>query len=453
MNQKGFIPIAVIVTIVIILAASGGAFFMYQKSATKPHETQSETVSEKMSGPMPSSLPPQSPTISIPPATARSSPAIAPPTAQKIIPQKTTPAPPHTEVPPRIPTPPPTTSASFRNAPELPSAAERNTLSDCASTVFSFAPVELNRLMNISPLGNLGPPGHTFPTEHMFFHITAGGVTTDTIPLYAPGDIHLTLIYFGRGFTQDTIDYTIWFAPCKDIVAYYNHVKELSPELEKIVAESPCAFSGESKETRCNVSTLTPIAKGMRIGQVGRLQGNFDMGLIDLRKTHVFANPDRYGMRSLHIECPLDYFDGNTASRLYALLSRSDKKCGTVAQDIPGTLKGNWFFENARADRSTDWHKYLAFVDDSERPDIAVISVGGTFAAAGKWEFSPQTSGQVNRTFADVKPDSATYCYESQKMSGRIIVRLESATELKIEYQQESCTQSFIFITPTTYKR
>jgi hypothetical protein len=177
------------------------------------------------------------------------------------------------------------------------------------------------------------------------------------------------------------------------------------------------------------------------------------MGLIDLRKIHAFANPDRYGTRSLHIQCPLDYFDGNTASNLYALLSRSDKKCGVVMQDVPGTLKGNWFFENARADMGGDWNKYLAFADDSMTPDTAVISVGGTFTTSGKWEFSPQTSGYINRAFADVKPDGVTYCYESQKMPGRIVVRLESATKLNIEYQQEGCAQGVAFISPTTYKR
>ncbi|MEK7083538.1 MAG: M23 family metallopeptidase [Patescibacteria group bacterium] len=38
MNQRGFTPIAVIVTVIILLATSGGAFLMYQKSATRSSE-------------------------------------------------------------------------------------------------------------------------------------------------------------------------------------------------------------------------------------------------------------------------------------------------------------------------------------------------------------------------------------------------------------------------------
>ncbi|MDZ4260487.1 MAG: hypothetical protein U1A25_02375 [Candidatus Sungbacteria bacterium] len=459
MRQKGIAPLLIIFIIAVAVVGVGGYL-----AVSGPGDIPMESPREVSVGESLPSSPLEPSVISPVPTASRLAPT------PKAILQNPTPTPLQKQTAPHTPTPSPgdtserhtdaprssnvpLVSTSFRNAPELPSSAERSALPDCAGTVFSSAPVDPDRLMNISPLGNLAPPGHTFPTEHMFFHITAGGATTDTIPLYSPGEIHLTLISFGRGFTQDPVDYTIWFAPCKDIVAYYNHVKELSPELEKIVLASTCAFPGESKETRCNITAMAPVAKGVRIGQVGRLQGNFDMGLIDLRKTHAFANPDRYGTRSLHIQCPLDYFDGSIASRLYALLSRSDKKCGTVAQDIAGTLKGNWFFENARADMGSDWNKYLAFADDSERPGIAVVSVGGTFATAGKWEFSPQTSGYVNRAFADVKPDSAIYCYESQKMPGRIAVRLESAAKLTIEYQQGSCAQGAAFVSPTTYER
>lgn len=347
----------------------------------------------------------------------------------------------------------PPAPAFFRQAPEIPTSAEQSKLPDCASAVFSFAPVDLYKLMSIAPLGNLAPPGHTFPTEHMFFHITAGGVTTNTIPLAAPGDAYITLISLGRGLTQDPVDYTIFFAPCKDVIAYYNHVKSISPELEKIVAASPCAFSGESKETRCNIITLTPVAKGAYIGEVGRLQGNFDLGLIDLRKTHSFANQSRYGARSPYIQCPLDYFNDAAKSLLYALLSRQDKYCGTIAQDIPGTLKGNWFFGNARADSGSDWDKYLAFVDDNQRADISVVSVGGIFTTAGKWEFSPQKNGSINRAFADVVPDGTIYCYESQSMAGRLLTRLESVTKLTIERQEGNCEQAALFVDPTTYTR
>ncbi len=343
--------------------------------------------------------------------------------------------------------------SSFRQTPELPSDSEKQQLLECSGKVFSVEPVDLEKVTEITPLGNLAPPGHTFPTEHTYLHITPGGTTTETIPLYAPADVQLLLISFSRGITQDPVDYTLYFALCKDTIGYYNHVKEISPELEKIVSENNCSFQGETKETRCNIQAFAPIKAGANIGRVGRLQGNFDFGLIDLRKPLKFANPDRYGTRSFYIHCAYDYYDSAKKEKFYSLLSRKDGSCGATAQDVPGTLKGNWFYGDARADMGTDWDKHLAFVQDNRDPVKSVISIGGVFTGAGKLEFAPQQSGLVNREFSQVTPGGNVYCYEGGQVSGSILVRLVSGTELKIEHQGGSCAGSYEFGNATTYSR
>ncbi len=342
---------------------------------------------------------------------------------------------------------------TFRQNPEIPTQKEMAALPNCAGTRYAVSPIERLKIREISPLGNLGPPGHTFPTEHLFFHISSGGETTETIPLSSPADVYLTLIAFSHGATKDPVDYTLWFALCKDVIGYYNHVKELSPALEKIVSESACSFPNESKETRCNIQTLTPIASGVLMGRVGRLQGNFDFGTFDLSKTLAFANPSRYGTRSLHIQCALDYYGEPLKQQLFLLLGRSDKQCGITAQDVPGTLKGNWFFGASRADMSSDWDKHLGFLQDNADPGLSVISIGGTYASAGKWEFRPQSSGFANRSFEQVKPDGYTYCYEAENQTGRILVEMTTAAELKIERQEKSCSEGAAFANPTIYKR
>ncbi len=346
-----------------------------------------------------------------------------------------------------------TPAITFRQNPEIPSDGERQQLPDCNNKLFSITPVDLQKVTQITPLGNLAPPGHTFPTEHVYFHITPGGTTTDTIQLSAPSDAHIILISFDHGITQDPADYTIYFSLCKDVVGYYNHVKELSTELEKIVDDNQCEFQGESKEKRCNIETLTPIKAGANMGGVGRLQGNFDFGAIDLRKTHKFANPGRYGNRSFHIQCAFDYYGVAAKEKFYNLLSRKDGKCGTTAQDVPGTLKGNWFSGSARTDMGSDWDKYLAFVQDNEEPAVSVISIGGVFADAGKLEFTPKTTGLVNREFSQVTSDGNFYCYESDSASSRIIVQLVSDKELKIERQEGKCTGYYSFNKPVVYNR
>ena len=344
-------------------------------------------------------------------------------------------------------------TTTFRQDPEIPSAQEMQEIPACDNKFFSAFPVDLQKISEITPLGNLGPPGHTFPTEHVFFHITAGGTTTQTIPLYSPANVYVSLITINNGATQDPGDYTIYFALCKDVIGYFNHVKEISAELQQVVADSECSFQGETQSTRCNIETLHTIQSGSQVGQVGRLQGNFDFGLIDLRKTLAFVNPNRYGTRSLHIQCPFDYYDSSMKQQFYDLLARTDGSCGRVAQDVPGTLKGNWFYGDARADIGTDWDKYLAFVEDNGDPTQSVISIGGTFTNAGKLEFTPQTSGLVNREFSQVTADGNVYCYESQSFSGRIIVQLVSSNELKIENQSSSCSGNYLFTNATNYKR
>jgi hypothetical protein len=51
-----------------------------------------------------------------------------------------------------------------------------------ASLVFAAAPMDLSVITGITRLGNLNPPGHTLPTNHIYFGRPASG-----IPVSAPG--------------------------------------------------------------------------------------------------------------------------------------------------------------------------------------------------------------------------------------------------------------------------
>ena len=341
-----------------------------------------------------------------------------------------------------------------RTSIEFPTGEEKEKLPSCNNTFFTHAPVDLGVINEITPLGNLGPPGHTFPTEHTFIHLHSGGSSSVVYPLSAPADIFITSMSKGVGFTQDPVDYTIYFALCKEVIGYHNHVKELSPELEQIFASGKCNWNpGDSKYTYCE-NSLNLVKAGSLLGKVGGLQGNFDLGMIDTRETLLFANPSRYGMRSLHIQCPYDYYVPDLKAKLLGFIKRTDsEKCGTVAQDILGTLQGNWFFGEARADMGSDWNKYLAFVNDNTNPSLQVISIGGQFTNAGMWTFSPETSGAVNRDFSQVKPGEEMYCYHSEGQQGKILVKLTSATELQIEKQEGSCSGQMTFRNPTKYGR
>lgn len=328
-----------------------------------------------------------------------------------------------------------------------------------------MAPVDLAQLAEITPLGNLNPPDHTTPTEHTYLHFKdAQAQTTTVYALVAPADITLLLVKSSTG-APDPEDYSMTFALCKDVYGYFNHVKFLSDEVAALLADQDCiAYSDGNSET-CEKQLFAFVPAGTLLGEVGRLQGNFDFGALDMRVTHTFANPDRYQYaRTPNIVCPYDYYEGDLQEKLYALLPRTQEpRCGVVALDVLGTLQGVWFQPDN--DIIIGWDQHLAFVTDNYDPASNVISVGGTFSEAGRVEFTPTASGTINRAFLEVTPDGTLYCYERDGtgrheqvqnpdlLSGRFLVKLVSDTELRIERQTGACAASDAFTAPTSYFR
>lgn len=340
------------------------------------------------------------------------------------------------------------TKPNFRKDPELPLESEREQLPNCSGKTFSTFPVDLSSVYVISSLGAIGPPGHTFPTEHSFIHLHATGTSPKKYDVYAPADVYLTHVREASGLTKDPFDYTIYFALCKDIVGYYNHVKELSKEVKKILESEKCLDFNQ--QGVCAKNIFSRVDAGTALGKVGAIQGNFDFGLIDLSKTNFFANPDRYGTRSLHVRCPYEYFSEPRKQKLLSLIDREGpSKCGVVAQDIFGTLKGNWFYGDARADLSSDWNGHLSFVDVD--PGTQIVSIGGTISEPKTISFTPKTSGISNIGFELVTPDGKIYCYSDG--SSKVLVQLISDEDLRVEHKLGSCDSDESFQTPFEYKR
>lgn len=343
---------------------------------------------------------------------------------------------------------------------EIPSGKEREQLPECDDLKFSTFPVDMNQVKSITPIGNLGPPGHTFPTDHPHIHI-GEYQSGKAHPIYAPADVYITSVAWQEGITQDPVDYVIYFALCRDIVGYYNHVKTISDEVNKIIEKVECeSFSTNSKGS-CTKVLLDRVEEGTLLGEVGLKQGNFDFGMIDLRKKLDFIRPERYPERTQHISCAFDYYGKIMKEQFYDLIEREDGTCGHIMQDVPNTLKGNWFHESAPAENVVEWDVYLAFVNHYEVPSIQVVSIAGIFTEPSLYEFIPKQSGLVNREFSQVTADGNIYCYQSEsvirewetKPRGKIIVQLIDDETLKIEHQSGACTGKFSLRNPATYMR
>ena len=334
------------------------------------------------------------------------------------------------------------------------------TLPECTGQTYTVFPVD--EYFEITPLGNIGPPGHTLPTEHMYIHVSGGRATTSTVPLKAPGDITIYSISSDSDDIEPSRkEYSIGFAICKDIYGYFNHVKGISTELQKALDDAPCEVFNEGPKDMCSKNIILPVKAGTVIGEAGHLQGNFDFGTYDFRTTHEYANPSRYGDekatglgrgKSPHITCPLDMYTGTEKEKAYSKIKRTtEPQCGTTMQDEKGTIQGNWFYENAKS--YGPWTQHLAFIHDNNNPSISVVSIGGTITEAGTIKFTPKNIGTETRAFKDVTPDGNTYCYTGEGKNGKVIVKMTTKDEIQIEYQDASSCIVATFNKPTTYKR
>ncbi len=341
---------------------------------------------------------------------------------------------------------------------------------------FTVSHIPISELQNIVPLGNLNPSGHTFPTNHLYFHLKgfSGGELASNAQVIAPGDIFITRIgsseYTMRG--RNIQDYKLDFTVCAEVRGYFIHLTSLS---EKLLQNFEQPDNCEEYDTggihykNCEKDFyFSPIflAGGEHIGTAG---GSSDFGLADLRTQELaYANPKRWYEDPLHRVCPLDYFTANVGAQLKFLLGSGDAKrtiepiCGEVAQDKAGTAQGVWFVKGTSNTYPEDQH--ISLVHDNINPLQGVFSVGTSMSKSGlspgAYYFIPEGSGLVNRDFMDVKPDGNVYCYETEaKFGGKssfiILMQLATPTTLTVEKQDSySCGSGQLsFKNPTEFER
>lgn len=356
-------------------------------------------------------------------------------------------------------------SSQQRPGFEILTEKERAQLPECGNILMTTPPVAMSSITTIEPIGSSNPPEHTLASISADTYISVPGQgTTATTPLVAPGDMWIIFIQPRYGITQDPEDHVIKYAFCKDVYGIVDHVKSFSPEMQKLVDSYQCRYGGKPGDNQCPIMLLEPVKAGTPLGTVGRMQGNFNFGTWDLRVTHTFANISRHGFLTKHSTCPFDYFTAPLKTELTAKLD--GPSCGSVEHDVAGTLAGDWFIGNASPTRYADWGKLLYFGPSNIFADQSVISVSGIFVPQPtKWVFPASTSGKVNRRFVDVTADGAIYCYDNDGnhpqrnyekgiRSGKILVQLTSATELKVEHQEGLCgSGDWSFGTPTVYIR
>lgn len=346
--------------------------------------------------------------------------------------------------------------------------------------ILSVLPTADSDLEYIIPLGNLSPPQHTIPTDHIYYTFKRGDPerVIPEIDVRSPGKVrfnkvlHITSILKGQLFTDD---YKIWFYPCRGVTLYYDHITRFKGGLADAVKgkKESCSVShprpGDTNRY-CSITIDYLAEPGEVIGTAGNnAAAAFDFGASDYRMSPLsYANPKRYRKDAFYVTCPFDLYPEDIKAKIRPRFGDPGKPrtiepvCGSVNQDKLGTLQGNWFIGDIPADEVESWVKSLALIQDNFDPAIGVLSYGGNGGPEHRILFEPKTEGLINREFSDITPDSKTYCYQSDlTMDGlhspppteKFLIRLDSSLELSFEVQKGTCEEPFNFLSPTKYNR
>jgi hypothetical protein len=267
----------------------------------------------------------------------------------------------------------------------------------------------------ILPLGNLNPPGHTLPTDHIYFYVGFLRPEIRGVPVFAPGDGVVQII-----LRSAAPDVKLFVRVNSTFMYYVDHV-----------VLDPAIREGAS------------LTAGQLLGTSSTGGFGVDLGVINAGLTHFFVTPARYPSDTLHADAPLKYYEEPLKSQLYAMVRRDGvDKDGRVDFDVAGRLQGNWFHESlpvSESANSSGWTRHLAFVFDNVQPSRPRVSIGGTLSMTGVFGIDG-----ADPAFDSVTPDSGLVRYrlhrsgglgfpEDPQILGTLLVQLIDATHLRVE--------------------
>lgn len=218
--------------------------------------------------------------------------------------------------------------------------------------VFRASPIDQAAIRWITPLGNLNPPDHTLPTDHIYFYFAAPDAgespVTRRTAFFAPADGTVETLLGGAQVESKLL------VRATPTVQYY---------LDHLIPDA-------------TLSRGTAITAGQRLGTTGSAYA-VDLGVINQAVTLSFVNPSRYIGDTLHADAPLKYYAEPLRSQLYARVQRIGGELdGRIDHDVAGRLAGNWFGElNAAAQ--------LVFAYDTYDPSQVRVAFGNAFVTGG----------------------------------------------------------------------
>lgn len=284
--------------------------------------------------------------------------------------------------------------------------------------VLTASPLDTATLFQIDPLGQLGPPGHTLPSDHQYWWFvspTLGGGQADCSkrPVYAAGAGTVTFIYVTEPGSQK-----VMVTMTQTFAYYYDHV----------VLDA-------------NVQLGTAVTAGQRIGSTDGLCPTIDVGIIDLDVTLTgLVTPERYNQQTRYTGEPIAYFSEPLRSKFYRLSSRAagdPYRGGKIDYSVKGQLVGDWFDPSLpKTYESTGpagWTKCLAFVYDNRDPSQVRVSIGGGALPLGLWSVQGNAPDPASVNVATGKVVYTLVPYGGASQPGKLAVQLIADDRIRIQ--------------------
>ena len=315
-----------------------------------------------------------------------------------------------------------------------------------STALLTVPPIPLSVIKGWVPLGQMSPSGHTFPVDHQYLYIN-----------------DITYVHASTTTPPGLADYTIEFAVCKEVYGQFGHVASIAPSLLAQIGPitQECQTYSPSPGTDVTTCETKLLAIAVHAGDIiGTAGGDpphsiaLDFSFWDSRvPAATFANPARFPVLNdkfdaYHDVPASDYFAEPLKSQVAALLGTYDGSAhrtiaplgGTIAVDIANTAMGHWYNPTQPVNPETP---HLAIAPDNVNPLRIGFSVGLSLPGwtIGLQEFTPLSSGTVNRNPAQVTADGVTYCYESPGIWS-LLLRMPTPITLQLEARPgaPSCT-------------
>jgi hypothetical protein len=271
--------------------------------------------------------------------------------------------------------------------------------------IFTVSPIDKTSIRLATPLGNLNPPGHVFPSSHIGIYLEGHSLCE----VRAVSDGTIRSLHFNAAFN----DYAVTVRCSRQISYYLDHVKNLT--------------SGVVEGARVQAGDL--------LGYGDPAAAAVDLGVLDYDTTRHFINPARYHENAVHCGNPYLYFDAAIRDVLLAKNSRIvEPRGGKIDFDVDGALAGNWFLPETPMTYEASSYLYganqLAFVYDMFDPAKIRICCGGTLSLA---PFNYPAEGDAPDP-RSVTPRSGLVKYEMSGITrSTILVQMLEGRRLKAE--------------------